>query len=191
MTTIAPEQLAQLTADITEDEYIDQVLAAIPLNTPAAVWHTLLSDDLVRRTHRALRLLNIDLEEVLAEAKASMHPASYERWRRTNHLDTQRALKLRLMQVKDALNNYIHRTRPADDKRTRDLACRLAVGIQTHRLATVAAGLGPEPHDRALWALLASETVPFTVDDEELDLTIDEVFGRGFWRVPESIGVAA
>lgn len=157
------------------DDFVDRVLAAAP-HPLGAKWEALLAPELVQDTRRALAELLADIQQATHENKREMPKHAYQAWLRETGLPTRRMLEERLREVKQITHN-LHQAQ-LDEQRdeARAVAAKLACAINRHRLATVAAGLDPEPHDRALWAHL-EVLIPYNGGRA----TLNEMIGRGVW----------
>lgn len=163
------------------DEFVDYVLDNAPPTKPEAVWAELLKPDILGKTKDALSELHRDLSETVAEKKRTLPTYRYVNWRRIEGDRTKEWLTARSRQVKKAAHEIHQELMGRTTNEGRHLARRLATAIQRHRLACVAAGLDPEPHDRELWSLLGSLTAQFGTER----WTLDEAIGRGVWLATE------
>jgi hypothetical protein len=132
----------------------------------------------VHETRRALSDLLADLQQTTRENKATMPKHRYDSWLKSEGLPTRTLLEERLREVRRVTQELHQQRLGRDMNEARVIAAKLAFAIHEHRLACVAAGLEPEPHDRALWARLHDLTVDF--GDETL--TLNEAVGRGLWH---------
>jgi hypothetical protein len=175
---------------LSDDEFIDYVEEHLDPSGPSGDWTMLLSDDLLDRTAQALADLRRDLDRTCAEIGAEATRNEFVSWKRDVYRPTLDHLKVRRDSVVDRKRRNHLAFSERQVREARGLVARLATGIQEHRLAALASGFAPEPHDRALWALLSQLSMEF----QKTSLTLDEAIGRGFWRFdgpPADGGVVA
>lgn len=140
-----------------------------------SAWAGLLQPQTVERTRAALLELQADLEETVEEKRRELSATGFRRWL-TGSAHAQRSLiGRRLSSVKGALRWAKDHEKDVERSAFRSAVGVLAAAVHVHRLAAVEAGFEAEPHDRALWSVLATLTVP--VDGE--DVQLDEALGRG------------
>jgi len=160
------------------DQFRTFVLAHLGRDEPERIWTALCHPDVVARTSAVLRDKTADVDQTLrarrqaidqqraAFGAGGLDPAAwrqahadYRDWHRRT-LRFSRLLQARTAQVRTAQVRTARQPRPGpvepaaggDDFAT--LLRTLTQAVNTHRLASIRAGLEPEPHDQALWGLL-------------------------------------
>lgn len=125
------------------------------------VWETLLDADHVEMTLAHLTAMMISVNGSLATKPAPTdgYSTDYEEWRR-RALGFKRAVERRIPVARAALKAY-NRARADDHTVTeRERLRELATAVLAHQQATLDNDITPEAHDRALWDLLDTLTVP-------------------------------
>lgn len=157
---------------LTDDQFVQLVETNLGDDAPAQLWDGLLHPDVVVRTRRVLGTCSEGIQSQIAERRAEMDAfqvdcfargaegkkewfaafREYSTWRK-------RALSFRrLVLRRHAAAKRVAATatatpprQPARRASLGDAVFRLAYAIEVHRIATLAAGIDPERHDRQLW----------------------------------------
>jgi hypothetical protein len=164
----------QYLLDMDDREFRTFVLEHLGRNEPDRVWRALTDPEVVLDTTEVLR-------EKCAEVTEAARVPGIDRELRGRRERFLRLVQFRLGQVREA--RRVRHQQLALERRDEFevLARTLALAVNAHRLACVAADLAPEPHDVALWDLLDDLRLPGDGDHAE-SLTLAEAVLRGIWR---------
>jgi hypothetical protein len=163
----------------------------------AELWQALTTPELAGRVRAILAGRDTDIQAQLTQRQATLEAfreecyqrgpsgradwfaakAEHNRWR-SRAVGMRRALQDRLTVLRVARQDGHQLRMEAQASHYRRLVAALAVAIDAHRQASAAAGLDPEPHDRALWAVLAEHPAG-AADDPR---TLAELVEAGVWH---------
>lgn len=171
-------------------EFRDFVFRSIPEDTPGRVWRALLHDDIAIRTKnvlaRIITELGAETKERAAQPMTDDEAAVYAVWRAERNAFMVEAGH-RQHNAKQATAALAARPLPRQDslgfaQTMRTLVRDLATAINEHRLATIDAGIDPEPHDEELWEIL-DELSPPALFVGGPEPTLAELLLSGKWAL--------
>lgn len=152
------EDAVAYTIDMEDDDFEKFVKSNISQGSPAKVWDVLLDPDVAHRTKATLAGMLTSVRGQLETYRVDPSTNTAE-WAKSASRFYMMATR-RQAQAKTAVREAQHLFDEDQRREARHVLRKLAVGVNAHRLACIAADLTPEPHDLELWKLFDELTLP-------------------------------